>query len=68
MGDYALAIDIGASGGRHILGRIVHGCVELTEVYHFPNEIVTRNGLQCWIWKPFSPMWSRGCAPVPTGA
>ncbi|MEA4929737.1 MAG: rhamnulokinase family protein [Candidatus Limiplasma sp.] len=48
MGDYALAIDIGASGGRHILGRIVHGCVELTEVYHFPNEIVTCNGLQCW--------------------
>ncbi len=48
MGEYALAIDLGASGGRHILGRIQNGYVEMTEVYHFPNEIVTRDGLQCW--------------------
>ena len=48
MGDYALAIDLGASGGRHILGHLEQGRLELTEVYRFQNEIITRDGLQCW--------------------
>ena len=48
MGEYALAIDLGASGGRHILGRIERGVIELTEVYRFTNEMVLLGGKQCW--------------------
>lgn len=48
MGDYALAIDLGASGGRHILGHLEQGRLDLTEVYRFQNEIITQDGLQCW--------------------
>ncbi|MBQ3794427.1 MAG: rhamnulokinase, partial [Lachnospiraceae bacterium] len=35
--EYFLAIDIGASGGRHILGSVVDGKMELDEVYRFRN-------------------------------
>lgn len=48
MGEYALAIDLGASGGRHILGRMERGRIELTEVYRFQNEMIVRDGFQCW--------------------
>ncbi len=48
MGEYALAIDLGASGGRHILGRMANGRIELTEVYRFQNEMIVRDGLHCW--------------------
>ena len=48
MGEYALAIDLGASGGRHILGYMEHGRIELTEVYRFQNETVMQDCLQCW--------------------
>lgn len=34
---YFLAIDIGASSGRHIVGHIVDGEIKLDEVYRFPN-------------------------------
>ena len=34
---YALAIDIGASSGRHILGEYVNGKIETTEIYRFEN-------------------------------
>lgn len=37
MGNYYLAIDIGASSGRHILGRIRDGKMELEEIYRFEN-------------------------------
>ena len=46
---YYLAIDIGASGGRHILGHISEdGKLVCEEVYRFPNGIVERNGSLCW--------------------
>ena len=32
-----LAIDIGASSGRHILGSVVDGKITLEEVYRFEN-------------------------------
>ena len=32
-----LGIDIGASGGRHILGKIVDGKLSMREVYRFEN-------------------------------
>ncbi len=35
--EYFLAIDIGASGGRHILGSLAGDKMELTEVYRFRN-------------------------------
>ena len=43
-----LAIDIGASSGRHIIGTVVDGRMELTEVYRFENGLVERDGHLCW--------------------
>ena len=34
---YYLAVDIGASSGRHILGKLENGKLELTEIYRFEN-------------------------------
>lgn len=45
--DY-LAVDIGASSGRHILGRMKNGRLELTEVYRFDNGMIHKNGRLCW--------------------
>ena len=35
MTNYYLAVDIGASSGRHILGHIEDGKMQLEEVYRF---------------------------------
>lgn len=43
-----LAIDIGASSGRHIVGQVVDGRMELTEVYRFENGLTWSNGHLCW--------------------
>ena len=43
-----LAIDIGASSGRHILGRVENGKIRLEEVFRFENRQVRRNGHDCW--------------------
>ncbi len=43
-----LAIDIGASSGRHIVGEVVDGKMQLTEVYRFENRLVQKNGHLCW--------------------
>lgn len=48
MNNYHLAIDIGASSGRHILGRVVNGKLTLEEIYRFDNEMKTENGHLCW--------------------
>ena len=45
---YYLAIDFGASSGRHILGHIEDGKMLLEEVYRFDNNVVERNGHLCW--------------------
>ncbi len=45
---YALAIDIGASSGRHVLGWQENGEVQTREIYRFSNGIVTQNGHDCW--------------------
>ena len=34
---YYLAVDIGASSGRHILGKFENGKLELKEIYRFDN-------------------------------
>ena len=43
-----LAIDIGASSGRHILGHEEDGKIILEEVYRFDNHQVIREGHDCW--------------------
>lgn len=43
-----LAVDIGASSGRHILGRVSDGKIQLEEVYRFENSQVRRGGHDCW--------------------
>jgi len=48
MSTYYLAIDIGASSGRHILGSLEDDQLKLTEVYRFSNSMVTRYGQLCW--------------------
>ena len=45
---YYLAIDIGASSGRHILGHVENGKMVLEEMYRFDNLQVRRNGHDCW--------------------
>lgn len=48
MSKYFLAIDIGASSGRHILGSIENGKVVLEEVYRFWNGMDNVDGTLCW--------------------
>lgn len=45
---YYLAIDIGASSGRHILGHLEGGRLVLEEVYRFDNNIVEQDGALTW--------------------
>ena len=45
---YCLAIDMGASSGRHILGFMEDGKLKLEEIYRFENGIVDIDGTLCW--------------------
>lgn len=45
---YYLAIDIGASSGRHILGSIEYGKIKLEEIYRFENGINKVGDEYCW--------------------
>jgi len=45
---YYLAVDIGASSGRHILGHIEEGRLILEEVYRFPNGMKKKDGHLVW--------------------
>ena len=46
--DRYLAIDIGASSGRHIVGWMENGALQCQEVYRFPNGVQTRDGHLVW--------------------
>ena len=48
MERYYLAIDIGASSGRHMLASMKDGKMQLEEVYRFPNGMDDKNGTLCW--------------------
>jgi len=48
MKKYYLAIDIGASSGRHILGFINDGKLELEEIYRFDNNIKNTSDGVVW--------------------
>ena len=43
-----LAIDIGASSGRHIVGWLEDGELKTEEVYRFPNGVTERDGHLTW--------------------
>lgn len=45
---YHLAIDIGASSGRHILGAVIEGKLVLEEIYRFDNGFKNENGTLVW--------------------
>jgi rhamnulokinase len=46
--NYYLAIDVGASSGRHITGWLEDGQLKTEEVYRFDNNAEMKNGHLCW--------------------
>lgn len=48
MPKYYLAVDIGASSGRHILGHLEEGRIVLEEVHRFRNGMKETDGELCW--------------------
>ena len=48
MKKYYLAIDIGASSGRHIVGWREDGGIRTKEVYRFPNGVQEQDGHLIW--------------------
>ena len=46
--NYHLAIDIGASSGRHIVGWAEDGAVKTNEVYRFENGVLEQDGHLVW--------------------
>lgn len=45
---YYLAVDIGASSGRHIISYLQDGKMILEEVHRFPNGMIDKNGHKVW--------------------
>ena len=43
-----LAIDIGASSGRHIAGWLENGELKTEEIYRFPNGVTELDGHLTW--------------------
>lgn len=48
MHPYYLAIEIGASSGRHILGHVEEGKLFFEQTHRFDNKQIHRNGHDCW--------------------
>ena len=48
MAAYHLAVDIGASSGRHMIGWMEDGKIRLKEIYRFENRLIHRNNHLCW--------------------
>ncbi|MDD3415289.1 MAG: rhamnulokinase [Lachnospiraceae bacterium] len=48
MSNYYLAIDIGASSGRHILGSMEAGKMKIEEIYRFENRMEKHDGKLLW--------------------
>ncbi|MBO4366874.1 MAG: rhamnulokinase [Clostridia bacterium] len=44
-----LAVDVGASSGRHIVGWMENGRLQTREVFRFPNGVRTENGHLTWV-------------------
>lgn len=43
-----LAVDIGASSGRHIIGYLKDGKICLEEIWRFENRLIKKDGHLCW--------------------
>ncbi len=48
MNKYYLAVDIGASSGRHILCHMEEGKMQLEEIHRFSNGMKDMGGTKCW--------------------
>ncbi|MCC3355859.1 rhamnulokinase [Bacillus sp. REN16] len=48
MTKYSVAVDIGASSGRLILGYLENGSLKLEEIHRFENKIVKKDNSYCW--------------------
>lgn len=48
MTKYSIAVDIGASGGRLILGYLENGILKLSEIHRFENKMVKKDKTFCW--------------------
>ena len=48
MRNYYLAVDIGASSGRHRLGHLEDGKMQLEEIYRFENGMKKQDGKLLW--------------------
>ncbi len=48
MNKYFLAVDIGASSGRHIVGYMENGKLCTDEVHRFPNGVTPKDGHLVW--------------------
>ena len=48
MSQYTLAVDFGASSGRHILSHMENGKIVLEEIFRFENGMKEKNGHKCW--------------------
>ncbi|WML27311.1 rhamnulokinase [Neobacillus sp. OS1-33] len=48
MTKYSIAVDIGASSGRLILGYLENGLLKLDEIHRFENKIVRKGDFYCW--------------------
>ena len=72
---YYLAIDIGASSGRHILCHLEEGRLILEEIFRFDNKQKRLNGHDCWdvehlfesVLEGLSVCGKRGIAPESVG-
>ena len=45
MSSYHLAVDIGASSGRHMIGWLEDGMIHLKEIYRFENRLIIFAGI-----------------------
>ena len=48
MAKIYLAVDIGASSGRHIAGWLEEGVIKTEELYRFPNSVTEQDGHLTW--------------------
>lgn len=48
MSNCYLAVDIGASSGRHMLAEVENGRMKLQEIHRFENGMQEKNGHLCW--------------------
>ncbi|MBT2654016.1 rhamnulokinase [Bacillus sp. ISL-18] len=48
MTKYSIAVDIGASSGRLILGYLENEILKLDEIHRFENQIVKKGDSYCW--------------------